>query len=153
MNKENFLKNVFVKQLQQIRLDTQAVFGKMNVGQMIEHMSYAFQIASGKIVYENKQSEELTAKMYRFMMSDKPFKDNTPNPNLADEPLAVRFANIQDALDDLQEEINVFFQVFIEPDMRVENPFFGNLNREEQIQLLYKHALHHLRQFDALPRS
>jgi hypothetical protein len=145
--KEVFLKEKFVAILANVDIQTQAVFGKMNVHQMIEHMSYSFQIANGNISVENKQSEELTAKMYRFMMSDKPFRDNTPNPNLSDEPLPPRFENVSDSLQDLQSEIDSFFSVFEKENVRIENPFFGNLNREEQIHLLHKHAQHHLRQF------
>ena len=33
------------------------------------------------------------------------------------------------------------------PDLVTRNPFFGDLNFEQSVQLLYKHALHHLRQF------
>lgn len=151
MDKEKFLKKDLVPLLSNINLDTPAVFGKMNVSQMIEHLSHAFQIASGKVVFENNQSDELTERMYRFMMSDKPFKDNTPNPNLSDEPIPLRFAKIQDALRNLQDEINDFFEVFDAPDVRVINPFFGNLNKVEQVQLLHKHAFHHLRQFGVIP--
>lgn len=150
MDKEYFLKEEYVSRLKKIDLNTQAVFGKMNVAQMIEHMSHSFQIASGKIVFENKQRDELTAKMFRFMMSDKPFKDNTPNPNLPDNPAPLKFENIEDAYQDLQNEIDSFFEVYQKEELRISNAFFGDLNREEQIHLLHKHAQHHLRQFGAI---
>jgi hypothetical protein len=62
---------------------TKPLFGKMNVQQMIEHMGYAFRQASGLIPLDALNNEEITAKMYRFMMSERPFKDNTPNPLFA----------------------------------------------------------------------
>jgi hypothetical protein len=31
------------------------------------------------------------------------------------------------------------------------NPFFGDLNFAENVHLLHKHALHHLRQFGVVP--
>ena len=53
-----------------------------------------------------------------------------------------------DALTELESEINHFFKVYSEnPLLRTINPFFGNLNFEEQVQLLHKHATHHARQF------
>lgn len=152
MNKEQFLKEEYVSQLKKIDKDTQAIFGKMNVSQMVEHMSHSFQIASGKIVFENKQPEELTAKMFRFMMSEKPFRDNTPNPNLPDDPAPLKFENIDEAYSDLQSEIDSFFEVYEQKNLRIGNAFFGNLNRAEQIHLLHKHAHHHLRQFGAEPK-
>ncbi len=148
MDKEIFLKQDFIGLLKQIDLATEPIFGKMSLQQMIEHMSHAFQIASGKLVFENNQSKELTEKMYRFMMSDKPFRDNTPNPNIGPEPVPHRYDNILDALEDLQNEINYFFELFeTNKDLKIENPFFGYLSRDEQIHLLHKHSLHHLRQF------
>ena len=149
--KEAFFNEGYLALLAALPEASKAVFGKMNVHQMVEHMAHSFQIASGKVYFENKQSEELTAKMYRFMMSDKPFRDNTPNPNLADIPLSPRFSTIKESIADLKLEISHFFEVFNEPDKRVGSPFFGNLNRNEQLHLLYKHAMHHLRQFDAMP--
>lgn len=148
--KEAFLKRDFIDLLEEIPENTHPVFGKMNVHQMIEHMSHAFQIANGKVYFENKQSDELTAKMYRFIMSDRPFRDNTPNPNLSDTPLPPRFQTVKESIEDLIIEIKDFFEIFKEESKRIEHPFFGHLNRDEQIHLLHKHALHHLRQFNVI---
>ena len=53
-----------------------------------------------------------------------------------------------DAIAELQIEIDYFFEVYNgKPELRMTNPFFGNLNYEEQVQLLHKHATHHARQF------
>ncbi len=152
VDKETFFKKEYLKQLASLDQDEEPIFGKMGVQQMIEHMAYSFQIANGRLHVENKQSEELTAKMYRFMMSDKPFMDNTPNSNLPKEPLPLRHTTIQDSIYALSLEIDHFFEVFEKDEKRIENPFFGNLNREEQLQLLFKHAQHHLRQFGAKTR-
>jgi hypothetical protein len=152
MSKEKFLKEEFINLLKQIDVNTKPFFGKMNPHQMIEHMSHAFQIASGKVVFESNQNEALTEKMYGFMMSDKPFKDNTPNPNLGEMPIPPRYNNVKDSLNDLETEILYFFEMFDNtPELRIANPFFGHLNREEQIHLLHKHSLHHLRQFGIIP--
>ncbi len=152
MNKLNFLKNEFVNMLATIDSNTQALFGKMNVHQMIEHMGYAFRQASGLVPLEATGDEETTQKMYRFMMSDKPFKDNTPNPYLPDEPAPTSSETVIESLDFLQKDIDHFFKVFEkDPDLRILNPFFGNLNFDEWTHLLHKHALHHLRQFGIAP--
>jgi len=31
--------------------------------------------------------------------------------------------------------------------LQIRNPFFGDLNFEQNVALLYKHAVHHLKQF------
>ncbi|MBU3677270.1 MAG: hypothetical protein FGM54_08870 [Chitinophagaceae bacterium] len=129
--------------------ETQApVFGKMNVLQMIEHMAYAFRQAMGLVPLPPVGDEALRAKMLAFVRSDKPFRDNTPNQYLPEQPLPARFTNRTAAIADLTEAMQGFFSFFNQhPNQIVANPFFGDLNFEDSLQLLYKHALHHLRQF------
>jgi oxepin-CoA hydrolase/3-oxo-5,6-dehydrosuberyl-CoA semialdehyde dehydrogenase len=82
------------------------------------------------------------------MMSDKPFKENTPNAELGEEPVPVVQPGMPEALDELEAELTDFFHVFrSNPGLRVMNPFFGNLDYEEWVQLLHKHFTHPLRQF------
>lgn len=151
MDKLVFLRNDFFDKIEKLPLERKPLFGKMNAQQMIEHMSYSFQVASGKIQYENKQSDELTKKMYNFIMSDKPFRENTPNSNIGKETVPLKFPNKKEAVLDLRAEFQYFIDQYeLNEDLRIDNPFFGSLNFEEQVHLLHKHALHHLRQFECL---
>jgi oxepin-CoA hydrolase/3-oxo-5,6-dehydrosuberyl-CoA semialdehyde dehydrogenase len=55
---------------------------------------------------------------------------------------------ISHAFVELEKEMDTFFAVFQKNNQQqTRNPFFGDLNFEQNVQLLYKHALHHLRQF------
>jgi hypothetical protein len=151
MNKLQFLQQEFIAHLAKIQPDTKPQFGKMNLHQMIEHMTDAFLQAAGEVMHPPIHDEETTQKMYNFMMSDKPFRDNTPNPYMPDEPPSPVTASIQEAIDRLQKAIQKFVSVFHEnPELRIQNPFFGNLNVQEWTHLLHKHALHHLRQFNVI---
>jgi hypothetical protein len=148
MNKLNFLTDEFTLILSAMDATMQPRFGKMNFQQMVEHMSYAFRQASGLIPFDYKQEERITKLSYQFMMSEKPFKDNTPNVLLPYEPFPLQHLNPEVAIDALQKEIDTFVSTFQnQPSLRLPNPFFGLLNFEEWIQLLHKHSLHHLRQF------
>ncbi len=90
--------------------------------------------------------------MREFMMSNKPFKENTKNPLLGEEPLPLRYKTVQGAIGALQQELIYFFEVFEKDhNLITRNPFFGDLNFEQNVQLLHKHALHHLRQFGVEP--
>ncbi len=150
MNKLEFLKNDFVDRLRTIPEETRPLFGKMNLHQMIEHMGYAFRQASGLIPLPAANDEATTQKMYQFMLSDKPFRDNTPNPYLPDEPPPPVTLSIDEAIEALNRDIQTFLHTFeSDPELRILNPFFGNLNFSEWVHLLHKHALHHLRQFGA----
>ena len=48
----------------------------------------------------------------------------------------------------LQKELDYFFEEFTaNSGLKTRNPFFGKLNYEMNVQLLHKHAMHHLKQF------
>jgi len=55
---------------------------------------------------------------------------------------------MQAAIDRLQKYLDYFFEAFEEnPEMTTQNPIFGELDFTGNVQLLHKHAMHHLRQF------
>lgn len=146
--KENFLRVEYTRRLEDLSPDAERRWGKMNVQQMIEHMAEYVRMGSGKMNVTVLTAEEQIPKMQAFLSSDKPFRENTPNALLPDVPPAARHSNTQAAIAELQQEIDSLFQVFEQnPDLKVANPFFGYLNFDMTIQLLHKHAWHHLRQF------
>lgn len=154
IEKENFLRTKLVPCLQKINPSVPPKWGKMNLQQMIEHYAGdAVRNASGRLKIDTiiTPPERLEA-MREFMMSDKPFKENTKNPLMGEEPAPQHFKTIQAAIGALQQELIFFFEAFEkEPQGVTRNPFFGDLNFEQNVQLLYKHAMHHLRQFGAEP--
>lgn len=149
MDKAQFLKEHLVPGIAAISPDFKPLWGKMNLQQMTEHMSReGFQVANGKLPHILVTPPEHVERMQAFLMSDKPFKENTPNSLMSLDPLPVKHADMNAALAELQTEIDDFFRVYEkEPEKSIMNPFFGNLKFEMQVQLLHKHALHHLKQF------
>lgn len=150
--KEDFLLNEFILVIKTIDEDQEPVWGKMNLHQMVEHMTDSIRIANEK----NKAEKIITPPdkleaSYAFMMSDKPFKENTKNVLMAEDPVDVRNEFLEDAILELDNEITDFHTFFKDdPEKKTTNPFFGNLNYAEWVQLLYKHAMHHLKQFSAV---
>ncbi len=146
--KANFLRSEYTKKLSALQPDAQALWGKMNVQQMIEHMTDYVRIGSGRTLEKLITPEEHVPKMQAFLSSEKPFRENTPNVLMPETPAAVKHAAMKEAIDELQSELDHFFEVFKnEPGKKVTNPFFGDLDYEMSVQLLHKHATHHLRQF------
>ena len=91
---------------------------------------------------------EQLEKMRSFLMSEKPFRENTDNPLIPKEGIAHRQPDLQSAIHKLQSELDFFFEAFQKnPSLKTGNAFFGALDYEMNIQLLHKHAMHHLRQF------
>ncbi|XZF16644.1 hypothetical protein ACTHGU_10950 [Chitinophagaceae bacterium MMS25-I14] len=149
-HKIDFLKTGFTQQLSVMDATLPPLWGKMNFQQMVEHMSDYVRIGSGVTPVELVTPEEHLPKMQAFLLSDKPFRENTPNPLLPDIPVPVKHGTVSAAIDELQQELDHLFEVFQqEPEKRVLNPFFGHLDYEMSVQLLYKHGKHHLRQFGA----
>jgi hypothetical protein len=153
--KDEFLKSRLVPLLRQIPTETPPQWGKMTLQQMIEHFSDSVRIASGKTgKSELVTPEDKLPGFQAFLMSDKPFKENTMNPLMPEIPAPVRNKSLEDALNELEREIEYFFSVFDANEHLVTtNPFFGELNYQMNVQLLYKHSLHHLKQFGVEPKS
>jgi hypothetical protein len=152
--KENFLRTKLVAYLQRLDPATPPRWGKMNVQHMIEHYAGdALRNASGRLKTETILTPPGNLeRMREFMMSNKPFKENTGNPLMGKEPAPLRYKTVQGAIGALQQELICFFEAFEKnPELITRNPFFGDLNFEQNVQLLYKHALHHLRQFGIEP--
>jgi len=147
--KAEFLRNRFVPLLQQIPTDTKPAWGKMTLQQMIEHFAESVRIASGKIMHADIITPPGNLdRMRGFLESEKPFKENTVNALMPEVPAPVRNPSKSEAIKELEEEIDFFFSVFEKNNLQVtRNPFFGDLNYEQNVQLLHKHALHHLKQF------
>lgn len=121
----------------------------MTLQQMIEHFSDSVRISSGKTVHNDVIfPPDKLQQVREFMLSDQPFKENTVNPLMPATPAPVVNTSTEEALEELQKEIQYFFSVFEKNNLQVtRSPFYGDLNYDENIHLLHKHAMHHLRQF------
>ena len=144
-----FLKDVILL-LQEASAATPARWGKMTFQQMVEHLADAIRIASGKKVYTEVITPENQLEKFRaFLMSDKPFRENTVNPLMPATPAPVRNVSAREALKELQVELHDFFAAFETDELKTtRNPIFGDLNFEQNVQLLNKHVRHHLKQFE-----
>ena len=152
--KENFLRTRLVPYLQRLDPATPPRWGTLSVQGMIEHYTHdALRNANGKLSFEKTVTPpELLPRFREFMMSEKPFRPNTKNPLMPETAAPLQYHTVQAAIGALQEELIDFFLVFEkDPSRIILNPNFGELNFEQNVHLLYKHALHHLRQFGIEP--
>lgn len=146
--KEIFLKEQAMPLFSQLAADTKGNWGVMNAQQAVEHLADAVKNASGKLLLPSLTQGEQLEKMRTFLMSDKPFRENTPNPMMPSEGAALRRPDMKSAVEKLQSELDYFFDVFKkDPSLKTKNAFFGELDYEMNIQLLNKHFRHHLKQF------
>lgn len=150
MNQEkvNFLKNDLVFLLKHLAPDAKGSWGAMNGQQMVEHFVDVVRNASGKLKLPMVNEGVRLQKAREFMFSDEPFAQNIKNPFISETPPPTRKATIQASIAKLEQELQYFFDSFEKnSSLTTQNAFFGELDFEGNVQLLYKHARHHLRQF------
>ena len=143
-----FLTTTFQNLIREADPNTKPVWGKMNLQQMVEHMSDAVRNANAKLSYQLMTPEERVPAMQAFIRSEKEFKPETKNALLGPDPEPLKNPDLQTALKEYEMEVEdmiIYFQK--NPDAKLMNPFFGELNYSDWCDLLYKHALHHLKQF------
>lgn len=146
-----FLLNEFPSLLMKADVNAKSQWGKMNFQQMIEHMSDSVRIANGKDPHVIITPAERLSPMKEFLMSEKEFRPNTKNILMGDEPEPVKKPSVDGAINELISELNDFASAFQEDHSKnITNPFFGELNFMEWINLLHKHARHHLKQFNLI---
>jgi len=148
----SFLKNDLIPLLGSIPSEKQPAWGNLTLQQMIEHLTDVQRLASGKI--PNKilaVPEEKIPSLQKFLTSDKPFPQGVVNPIFPKDPQPVRNINIKEALNELHTELEFYFSLIeSEQEFSILHPYFGHINKEMNLQAMYKHALHHLNQFGFL---
>ncbi len=148
-SKEQFLKEEYISLLQQLSDNEVGLWGVLSPQGMIEHMTDAFGNAYGRIKLPAQTPEAILPRMRTFALSETPFKENTKNVLMSEEPALVRNNSISEAIDELEKEIKAFMDYYhSNAGSKNLNPFFGEFNYEEWLHLLHKHAIHHLKQFN-----
>ena len=147
-NKETFLKEKLVAMLKKLNGGEKGKWGIMTAQQMVEHFADAVKSANGKLHLPVLTEGERLQKSREFLMSEEPFKENIKNPLIPEDGFKLRKPDIQSAINIVQKELDYFFEIFEKhPEIRTKNPFFGELDYDMNVQLLHKHAMHHLKQF------
>ena len=147
--KEQFFKEQYIPLLEQLSDNEVGLWGVLSPQGMIEHMADSIGAAYGRIKLPLSIPEEFVEKSRSFALSDKPFKENTKNVLMSETPAPLRKNSMTEAIAELEQEIKAFFAFYgSQPEHKELNAFFGELNYEEQLHLLHKHAWHHLKQFN-----
>ncbi len=127
--KRKFLEDQFISLIQKIDPSASPRWGKMNAQQMVEHVSAFFRVSAGKLKFPLATPQELLPKYRAFLLSEKEFRENTKAPVLPEEPLPLRHATMDEAIIDLEKQVNNFCKYF-EDDLEKKtlHPAFGELN-------------------------
>ena len=148
MEKEKFLTEEYIPMLRKLKANDKPQWGVLSAQGMVEHMTDSIGIAWGRLTEPMQTPPELLEKARGFALSDKEFKPNTKNSFMSETPAPLRNANLEEAIKELQNEINSFIAYYKSNEGAIiKNPFFGDFNYKEWVHLLHKHAIHHLKQF------
>jgi len=123
---------------------TPALWGKMNVSQMLAHCQVPIKMAFGELAGKGGIFALLFGKMAKKkIVSEQPFERNLPTMSEA------KIKNDRGFETEKQSLIELVKRFTIGPDViaNKRHPFFGPLTIEEWNTLQYKHLDHHLRQF------
>ncbi len=151
MDKLNFLKTEFPKLVATLNPETKGEWGVLKAQQMVEHMADSISYATGSNNQKLVTAVELVDKYKSFAMSDKEFKPLTPNALMPDIPSPVVKSGMKEAIAEYNYQVTAFINYFeVNKGEKITNPFFGDLNFEEWVHLLHKHAIHHSKQFRLL---
>ncbi len=148
-NKELFFTQEYIPLLKKLNGNEKGNWGVLSPQGMIEHMTDSIAIAWKRIEHPMQTPENILEKVRSFALSDKEFKPGTKNSLMTEEAAPLRNLSIEAAIIELDSEIKSFIEFYKNnPNTIVTNPFFGDLNYQEWLHLLHKHATHHLKQFN-----
>jgi len=136
--------------LSKLKADTKAKWGIMTPQHMIEHLEYTYKIASGEIQdFDVATPEKILEKVHNSLYNYKKFPQNSQFPLLEKDTLdKLRHTDLITAIEKLKEQREKYLQYFKEnPDAKLNNMVFGELNRYEWYLLDRKHLNHHFEQF------
>ncbi|MEK4251796.1 DUF1569 domain-containing protein [Paenibacillus sp. FSL W7-1287] len=133
-----------INRIQQLRPDSEPLWGKMNVTQMLAHCSSFQDIATGDLTSARSWLGMVVGRFVKPMFyNDKPLPQNMstiPDIMITDE------RDFELERESLIQKI-ITFQHNGRDQWTASHPFFGKLSSDEWGKGIYKHLDHHLRQF------
>lgn len=143
-------KDGILPHLEKLTPETEAKFGVMTAQHMVEHLILLMKISTGKLQIPLSRSEE-SAETFKqqLIYTDMKFPKGVKAKGIPeDQPLPLRYENLEVAIDKLISEIDDFHSYFGEnPEQKTLHPVLNWLNYEEWKIFHSKHFTHHFEQF------
>ena len=137
-----------IQRINQLKPDSKAEWGKMNVAQMLHHLQSPLKVAFGEMILKRGLMGILFGNMMRKNMagSDEPFKKDLPTSAQFIVKDNYDFAIEKKKIISMIEHFSAKGESSI---VNKKHPFFGTMTAHEWDTLQWKHLDHHLRQFGA----
>ena len=136
--------------LSKLKEDNKPKWGIMTPQHMIEHLEHTYRIASGEIQdFEIATPEKILEKVHNSLYNYSPFPKNSEFPLLEKNKLAALnhtdLAIAKEKMNEAREDYKTYFKE--NPDAKLNNMVFGELNRYEWYLQERKHLNFHFEQF------
>jgi hypothetical protein len=134
-----------LNRIDQLSSESKAVWGKMNVTQMLAHTAAGMDMASGRLNIDRVLIGKLIGRFIKpIYTNERPFGKNSPT---AAELVRANASDFEKEKENLKKLMKEFSEGGVEKCTRHPHPFFGKLKAEDWGIGIYKHTDHHLRQF------
>ena len=132
-----------------LREDSPPRWGRMSALQMVEHLSWVFEVSTGRATVACATPEAKRERAKGFLHDHTPMPREFRNPALVSGLPPLRHAGLAEAVAGLRAEVAHFLDP-ARDDLRSAHPVFGPLGTEEWSRSHFKHVHHHLLQFGLL---
>ncbi|WP_055444545.1 phenylacetic acid degradation bifunctional protein PaaZ [Lacinutrix himadriensis] len=139
--------------LSALKEDAKPEWGMMTPQHMIEHLEYTYKIASGEIQdFEIATPSTILDKVHNSLWNYDKFPKNSQFPQLEKDTLEpLKHPDLATAIEKFKAQREKYIEFFKEnPEAKLKNLVFGELNKYESYLLERKHLNHHFEQFGLL---
>jgi oxepin-CoA hydrolase/3-oxo-5,6-dehydrosuberyl-CoA semialdehyde dehydrogenase len=149
--REAFLSRLLNDALAPLREDSRPKWGAMTAQQMVEHLTWAFESSTGVSSVACEVPEARRQRMKAFLYDNTAMMRDFRNPALIAGLPPVRHPGLAEAKSALAAEVSRFLeQRRTMSAATYTHPVFGPLAAEEWARSHFKHAYHHLLQFELI---
>jgi len=137
------VKQEIVDRINKLTPESKALWGKMNIGQMLAHLQVPIAVAEGTRTVKRTFFGRIVGPMVKSMIyNEKPFKRHLPtDPSFLMHDEEKDFETEKQGL---LAMVNKFSENSIVNEV---HPFFGKMTKEQWSKGTWKHLDHHLQQF------
>lgn len=150
MKHDTFFNEEIARCIKNLHPNTEPKWGTMRPVDMIIHLRQAIAMSIDGSGREIHTPEEKLPAAKKFLMSDKPLPLNRTKPAAFNKYKISETELFDQKIEFLRDVITLQVHFDKHPEFTSVHPSFGELNKEEWMQLHYKHFRHHFEQFNLL---
>jgi oxepin-CoA hydrolase/3-oxo-5,6-dehydrosuberyl-CoA semialdehyde dehydrogenase len=145
--RESFLRHEVPQAVARLTDTSPARWGQMQAQEMIEHLTWAFELSTGLAQTTCSVPASELPRMRQFLHGNRPTPKGFMNPALTAGLPPLRYGSLQDAKVALTDALARFLDGPRSDEKLHVHPIFGPIVHEEWHRTHYKHTHHHLLQF------